>query len=99
MQALQIFNGLEAARWFLLSVIVVVRARDDSRSQRCWTAALAVVLFVFGVSDVIEIFTGAFWRPWWLLLINGYCVVSIFVCGVVLWRLRPATKTAHDDAL
>lgn len=39
----------------------------------------------FGVSDIIELQTGAWWRPWWLLLLKAACLLSFAQTGYYLW--------------
>lgn len=67
-------NLLEAALWWVVAVVVVAR-------WRLWGVAAALVLF--GLSDVVETRTGAWWRPWWLLAWKGACVLIV---AVILWR-------------
>jgi hypothetical protein len=42
---------------------------------RCLVAAVTLVLF--GISDVVEVETGAWYRPWWLLVWKGVCVMVL----------------------
>lgn len=91
-----IANYVEAAVWGLIACAFAVAAvRRPAVRARC---ALAAVTFaLFGLSDVVEVRTGAWWRPWWLLAWNGACVA---VLGVLLidhlrrrspaWRERSA---------
>lgn len=38
---------------------------------------LCLALLAFGVSDLVETRTGAWYRPWWLLAWKASCVVLI----------------------
>jgi len=58
--------------------------------MRRWIARLAGWLILFGVSDIIEVSTGAFWRPWWLLALKGTCLIGMATCAMMLWRIRTA---------
>lgn len=86
----QLFNWFEAALWAIMSVLVLaigarrVRA-GRSRHQRLHLIA-APTLLLFGISDVIEVHTGAWWTPWWLLLLKGACLAVLAACGLVLLR-------------
>gem|GEM_PF-3089523 len=51
-----------------------------------WTrgsAAASVFLALFGVSDFVEVHTGAWWRPWWLLAWKGDCIFAL--AGIYVW--------------
>ena len=49
-----------------------------------WDKAVAAATFIlFGLSDFVEMHTGAWWRPWWLLAWKATCVA---VMGALLWR-------------
>ena len=64
--------------------IVALRRRQGRASA----ASAAVVFIAFGVSDIVETTTGAWWRPWWLLVWKGVCVLALLTL-FVRWR-RPA---------
>lgn len=83
----------EAALWAAMGMVVLawsfLRARA-SRSQRSrlWAGVLiAAALFAFALSDVVESRTGAWWRPWWLLVWKGACVL-VLVIVVATWIVR-----------
>lgn len=86
MDALAIFNGLEAVFWFIVSGVVWWKSRGAGRFRQLggWAAFWFVL---FGISDVIEVFTGAWWRPLSLLVLKGVCVVALVTCGG-LYRAR-----------
>ena len=69
-------NAIEALVWWVLGVCMLMAAlaRPIERNQ-CLLTAIALVLF--GCSDIVEISTGAWWRPWWLLTWKGACVLIL----------------------
>ena len=74
----QTANAFEAAFWAIIGLVFLWRAfrfKETSAQNRCRVAAAAFL--VFGLSDVIEITTGAWWRPWWLFLMKAICVVTL----------------------
>lgn len=84
-------NRLEAAFWALIAIvmtIVTLRQRGVIRRD----AFIAVVtLAVFGGSDLVEATTGAWWRPWWLLVWKAVCVlVFVILLARYLHRRRRA---------
>lgn len=75
-----IFNYCEAGLWFVLGLIVVITARKQPPALRR-NAWLAFVAFIaFGVSDLIEVRTGAWWTPWWLFVLKAACVLALANC-------------------
>lgn len=75
-------NLIEAGLWFVVSLVLAVQTIRTGGKQRRWLAILAAAFLVFGISDLIESQTGAWWRPLWLLLMKGSCV-AVFVIGFV----------------
>ena len=80
------FNGCEAALWALLAVVVAIRYRHSVAGLRRNSSITAVLLVLFAISDVIEMYTGAWWKPWGLLLLKGFCLVGLTWCFRMLWR-------------
>ena len=78
-----ILNYCEASLWFVLGVVVMFAARKQSAAVRrnAWVAFAAFI--AFGISDLIEVRTGAWWTPWWLLVLKAACVLVLAHC---LWR-------------
>jgi hypothetical protein len=75
------FNLFEAALWFLISMALLFAAYRACGARRRLYLLLSVAFLVFAVSDVIEADTGAWWRPFWLLLLKIGCLV-VFVYGI-----------------
>jgi len=60
-------NLVESILWFVIGVCFLVSLLV-SKSYRA-EKAIAVVLFVsFGISDLVEIHTGGWYKPWWLFV-------------------------------
>ena len=81
-------NWLEAGLWICCSLAVLVKAFRDPIRFRPTFFKLAATLFVFGLSDVVESFTGAWWRPWWLLVWKTVCVLFLFLCFRAYYRIK-----------
>ena len=58
------FNLVEGVFWIGLGAWVLL-TRRMVRGRR--QVALAIFLIAFGVSDFVEMRTGARWTPWWWL--------------------------------
>ena len=83
MTLFQLSNYVEAALWLLIALIFAIFAFIKRGPIRV-DCTLAVIAFsFFGWSDIIEAGTGAWWRPWWLLVWKGLCLAVI---AMLLWR-------------
>lgn len=82
----ELANYIEAGFWMLVGVVFAGRGAmlADARRAMCFTAAAAFV--AFGASDIVEAQTGAWWRPWWLLMWKGGCVIVL--AGLLRGYLR-----------
>lgn len=70
-------NFLEALLWWLIAAFFGYYAwRSDGRRRGLCLWAM-LVFSLFGLSDIVEISTGAWWRPWWLLVWKAGCVVAM----------------------
>lgn len=79
-----IFNWVEGVWWIGLGIWMLVRARGGWRKET-WLAGIVVL---FGISDFAEVFTGAWWQPWWLLAWKAGCLISGAVVLTFLLRER-----------
>jgi hypothetical protein len=70
-------NYIEAVLWCVIALGFGVQAIRKSGAIRTRCAQAAILFLLFGLSDVVEVQTGAWWRPWWLLLWKGGCVIGL----------------------
>ena len=72
-------NQVEAAFWGTIAISMIAAALRHAGTARrdCFVAAVAFACF--GLSDVVETTTGAWWRPWWLLAWKAACVLAFLV--------------------
>lgn len=90
-----IFNYCEAVFWVVVSLVVLIAAVESSRQVKK-TAFIAVpILFLFGVTDIIEVYTGTWWKPFWLLLWKGLCIAILVICVFCYWRQKVQAGTAE----
>jgi hypothetical protein len=80
-------NWIESALWLGVSLTFLGMALRNSAPLRRLFLVLAGAFLLFGVSDVIETQTGAWWRPPWLLLLKGGCIVVFALCFRKYYRL------------
>ncbi|MDF3130036.1 hypothetical protein P0Y35_12585 [Kiritimatiellaeota bacterium B1221] len=72
------FNLGEACLWFFMALFVFRQMRKGGRVQTL--GITGVTLVIFGLSDLIELQTGAWWRPWELLAMKGFCLITFLGC-------------------
>ncbi len=88
----QTANYVEAAVWMLVGALFGAFAiiRHGLIRRRC--ALACAVFLLFGLSDVVEVRTGAWWRPWWLFCWKALCVLAMI--GLLLEHLHRRRKPA-----
>jgi hypothetical protein len=75
-----LFNYCEAVLWFVLGVVVMIAARRQSAVVRRNAWITCAAFLAFGVTDLIEVRTGAWWTPWWLFALKAVCVLVLAGC-------------------
>ncbi|MFN0079530.1 MAG: hypothetical protein ACKVY0_23945 [Prosthecobacter sp.] len=82
-----LFNQTEAGLWFVIALALIVR----SRMKMPWRCLLPCAFAVFGISDLIEAQTGAWWEPWWLFVMKAACVLVFLLA----WRAHRRQGKPH----
>jgi len=72
-------NYLEAALWTIGALVFLIRGLRRRGRERGISFALVAAFLLFGLSDVVETHTGAWWRPWWLFAWKAACLAAILV--------------------
>ena len=94
----RVFNGGEAFLWLAYAVIVAVRFHRAPQRLRRTARAMAMIFILFAVSDVIEMRTGAWWRPLGLLLLKAACLAGLLWGFVTLARELRADGASRNSA-
>jgi hypothetical protein len=81
-------NLIEAGLWAVIAVMIGVRAAFERPRIRQLFVILAVAFAAFGLSDIVEARTGAWWRPWWLFAWKAGCVLTFALCFWKYYSLR-----------
>jgi hypothetical protein len=74
MEIVSIGNIIEGCFWFLVSLVFFVPALRPKEGHRWFCLSGGALFVIFGLSDMYESTTGAWWKPWWLILWNVGCV-------------------------
>ncbi|MGY8656657.1 MAG: hypothetical protein ACKVJX_23835 [Verrucomicrobiia bacterium] len=83
-------NMVESVLWAAFAIAFCVMAFRATGRRRRLSLTLAAAFLAFGVSDLIEAQTGAWWRPPWLFILKAGCV-GVFAYGV--WEYRRIRNT------
>ncbi len=88
------FNIFEAGLWATFALLTAAfggRVRGVTPGLR---ALLSASFLAFGTSDLVELSTGAWWRPPGLLVYKGVCLLGIIGSCLSLRRnQRPARQS------
>ena len=86
MEIVRTGNIIEGFFWLGVSLFFLVPALRPKEKNRLFCLFGAMVFILFGCSDFYEAQTGAWWKPWWLILWNAGCVLGIVT--IVLWYIK-----------
>ena len=92
-----VFNHGEAVFWWVCAITFFIRAARDERRWKRDQLVLGFAFLGFGLSDWIEVHTGAWWRPWWLLALKAICLLVIVRSLWKLWPLLSSKAGRKDD--
>lgn len=84
----ELANLVEAALWIVLGLGFLTYGLWKKLPVRGSWLVVAITLLFFGGSDVVEVRTGAWWRPWWLFVWKAACVITLSICVVQHYRNR-----------
>lgn len=96
MEYLSVFNIVEGAWWLFVAAAVAVGGIEQLIHWPIERRILVVAFVSFGISDFIEVQTGAWWRPWPLLALKSICIV-VFIACVVSVVMRTCGGTDFDE--
>ena len=82
-----------AAFWCAVGLGLCHANAKGKTSVRTSSLMAAMTFALFGLSDIVEIQTGAWWRPWWLLVWKAVCVLVLLVL-LIRYRRRGSGSTS-----
>ncbi|MHC4758076.1 MAG: hypothetical protein ACYTE8_05425 [Planctomycetota bacterium] len=75
------FNLIEGIFWITVGVLIFVYSFKAKVLVHNIYYIGSILLIGFGLSDFVEIQSGAWWQPWWLLVWKGGCLAGFAVLG------------------
>ena len=88
MTTANIFNSFEIALWSTIGVALLITSRKAPIKLKKLARLSACAFLAFAISDYIEIQTGAWWKPWWLLCLKAACIGVFLVTFYKYTRMR-----------
>jgi hypothetical protein len=80
-------NVIEAVFWIVVAAIVYCRSHHKAGTRLGTGEWAAITFFWFGISDFIEVRTGAWYRPLGLLAMKAACIAALLFLYVRHRRL------------
>ncbi|XLQ20148.1 MAG: hypothetical protein ACKUBY_00005 [Candidatus Moraniibacteriota bacterium] len=80
------FNFIEGVYWLSLGIFVVTLSKIIPCKYKRLALFTFLILIFFGFTDFIEIKTGAYWTPWWLLTWNAFCILGLILA--LAWYIK-----------
>jgi hypothetical protein len=86
MDAVTLYNIIEFFLWLGFAVVFFIPALRRDEKHRLFCALGGLGFVAASLSELVEVRTGAWWRPWWLLLWKA----SFFpyIAFMVVWYTR-----------
>lgn len=97
MDYVAVFNLIEAIWWFLVAGFIAAGRVPSLRDYPWAKLALVAGFGLFGISDLIEIATGAWWRPVELLLLKAACIAT-FIAVTIRVAVADKRKSQSGNA-
>ena len=88
-------NYIEAVFWMTIGTVLGIAGRRTDPAFKTLALVACGLFVVFGISDLIEAQTGAWWKPLWLLGWKGLCIVGLASC---YWKYRRIKKRLASQA-
>ncbi len=89
-------NAIEAVVWWVLGLCMLTAA-VWKKPQRRNIIIVGIILILFGLSDIVEISTGAWWRPLWLLAWKAFCAATLFWHLYAYYKRRVFSSIPSDQ--
>ena len=88
MNILAAFNFWEGILWLIIALIFFLFPVFSRIKGNKLNIFSGVLFFLFGISDFIEMKTGAWWRPYWLLAWKAICLLGLAAVFVRYMKIK-----------
>jgi len=94
MDASRVYNIIEIFLWPTIGLMFFIISFRKANRYKKLSWFLSIVFICFGISDYFEIYSGVWWRPWWLLAWKVLCVIS-FILSLGYYIIKEKRWTDH----
>jgi len=88
--AVKWYNIFEGFLWSVFAAVFFVAALKPGEKNRRFCLMGGLIFVVMSLSEFYEVRTGAWWRPWWLILWKGG--VGVAFVPMYLWYRKIKRK-------
>ncbi|MEB3885734.1 hypothetical protein [Lyngbya sp. CCY1209] len=81
-------NYIEAGIWGMFALGFAGAATRVTGKARSLRLIASLTFLLFGLSDIVEVQTRAWWHPWWLFAWKVLCGITMVVLLGIYWRDR-----------
>jgi Na+-transporting NADH:ubiquinone oxidoreductase subunit NqrD len=92
MTSLEIFNLIEACIWICIGTFLLLIGPKYFNVKIKLILPGSVLFFLFGISDIVEIFSGSWYRPWWLFAWKVANAVLLLGFMIYLIKFRKTSR-------
>ncbi len=89
-------NKIECVIWAIIALGFLVRTFSLQDYRRNLAYICAISFFLFGLSDLAEVTTGAWYKPWWLLVWKAACVIVFTACFYFYLKCKKEIKNSQN---
>jgi hypothetical protein len=91
-------NYIEGVFWMTVGIVLGIAGRKKHVAYKKLSLFACAVFITFGISDLVEAQTGAWWRPLWLLGWKGLCIIGLIWSYWKYRQIRARLATEADKS-
>lgn len=90
-------NTVEALGWIIIGILLLLSLKKLAANSPKKDGVVLGILFVaFGASDVVEVYSGAWWKPWWLLIWKTLNAIGLLCFTGKLYVAERASRRRNE---
>ena len=93
--AVRTYNIIEGFYWLGISLVFFVPALRSREKNRLFCLLGGLAFVSAALSEFCEVHTGAWWKPWWLLVWK-ISFGPVFILMVIWYRKIKMTESPHS---
>ena len=98
LRSAEFFNFAEALLWLAFAgALLLCRQKYLPLHGKNRILLVSALFVTFGISDFVEMSTGAWWKPWWLFLWKAINTAALAYMTVALLRTKRRLHNCTPD--